>query len=91
MDFKKTTGIIVYLHSLRHLRALNEFGQIQFVSKKLRYVVLYVDEDKKDQIIAKLNSEKFVKEVIESHFGELLKDVTGKKVFVDQDFDDTDE
>ncbi len=41
----KRQGIIVYLHSLKHSKMLRKFGNVHYVSKRLKYVVLYCDMD----------------------------------------------
>ncbi|CRH18511.1 conserved hypothetical protein [Carnobacterium maltaromaticum] len=37
-------GIIVWVYSLRHLKTLKRFGLIHYVSKRMKYVVIYVDK-----------------------------------------------
>lgn len=56
-------GIIVYLHTLKQVKMLRRFGNIHYVSKKLKYVVLYTNMDDVEAIVEKLNSYSFVKKV----------------------------
>jgi len=42
----KRQGIIVYLYYNRDLRKIAKFGDVVYHSYKMRYVHLYVDEDK---------------------------------------------
>ncbi|MGO3733308.1 MAG: YlbG family protein [Vagococcus sp.] len=56
-------GLIVWVYSLKQLRNLRRFGYIHYVSKKMKYVVLYVDEEKAPEIIAKLEKQFFVRSV----------------------------
>lgn len=37
-------ALIVYVKQLKHVRQLRRYGVIQYVSKKMKYVVLYVNE-----------------------------------------------
>ncbi|MBD3106847.1 YlbG family protein [Bacillus sp. AGMB 02131] len=60
-------GIIVYLHTLKQVKMLRRFGNIHYVSKKLKYVVLYTNMDDVDAIAEKLNSYSFVKKVEKSY------------------------
>lgn len=60
-------GIIVYLHTLKQVKMLRRFGNIHYVSKKLKYVVLYTNMDDVEAIAEKLNSYSFVKKVEKSY------------------------
>ena len=60
-------GIIVYLHTLKQVKMLRRFGNIHYVSKKLKYVVLYTNMDDVEAIVEKLNSYSFVKKVEKSY------------------------
>ena len=65
--FGKRQGIIVYLHSLKQVKMLRRFGNIHYVSKKLKYVVIYIDMEDLDHTITKLNAFSFVKKVEPSY------------------------
>ncbi|KMK77094.1 YlbG family protein [Alkalihalobacillus pseudalcaliphilus] len=56
-------GIAVWLSSLKFARQLRRFGNVQYVSKKMKYVIFYCNQDKTDEIIEKLQSLHFVKDV----------------------------
>ncbi|WP_042349053.1 YlbG family protein [Bacillus massiliigorillae] len=60
-------GIIVYLHTLKQVKMLRRFGNIHYVSKKMKYVVLYTNMDDVAATVEKLNSYSFVKKVEESY------------------------
>lgn len=60
-------GIIVWLHSLKHSKMLRKFGNIHYVSKRLKYVVLYNDMENTDSIVEKLNALPYVKRVEPSY------------------------
>jgi uncharacterized protein YlbG (UPF0298 family) len=59
-------GIIVWLHSLKQVKQLRRFGNIHYVSKKMKYVVLYCDIANVDQVKAKIESIYSVKKVQKS-------------------------
>ncbi|CAM3694653.1 YlbG family protein [Mesobacillus zeae] len=65
-------GIIVWLYSLKQAKMLRRFGNVHFVSKKLKYVVLYCNLEDTDSLIQKLGSYSFVKKV-EPSFKPFLK------------------
>lgn len=67
MIFGNRQGIIVWLHSLKQIKQLRRFGNIHYVSKKLKYVVIYMDMDSVDGTIDKIKSLSFVKRVEPSY------------------------
>ncbi len=63
----KRQGIIVYLHSLKHSKMLRKFGNVHYVSKRLKYVVLYCDMDVIEKTMEKISSYSYVKKVEPSY------------------------
>lgn len=69
--FPKRTGLIVWVTDARAARNLERFGNVLYISKRLNYVLLYMNEsDIKNKIsyIEKLN---FVKKVERSYRAEI--------------------
>ncbi|MDZ5470672.1 YlbG family protein [Bacillus sp. 31A1R] len=66
-------GIIVWLYSLKQAKMLRKFGNVHYVSKRLKYVVLYCDLEDAEGIMEKINSYSFVKKV-EPSYKPFLKD-----------------
>lgn len=64
---QKRRGLIVWVYSLRQLKNLRRFGLIHFVSGKMKYVVLYVNEEDVEATLEKINKLHFVREVDVSH------------------------
>ncbi|PLS16566.1 hypothetical protein CVD28_15900 [Bacillus sp. M6-12] len=56
-------GIIIYLHSLKQAKMLRRFGNIHYVSKKLKYAVLYTNMEDVETVTEKLKSYSFVKKI----------------------------
>ncbi|WP_147531893.1 YlbG family protein [Bacillus marasmi] len=65
--FGSRQGIIVWLYSLKQAKMLRKFGNVHFVSKKLKYVVLYCNQEDVDDLTAKLQAYSFVKKVEPSY------------------------
>ena len=74
---KDRISLTVYLHYNRDARKLNKYGDIVYHSKRLRYVLVYMDKDKVDVAITKLKKEKFVKKLVPSHIKELDQNFVG--------------
>ncbi|MDT2816033.1 YlbG family protein [Vagococcus carniphilus] len=56
-------GLIVWVYSLKQLKNLRRFGYVHYVSKKMKYVVLYVDDVEIETVIEKLEKQFFVRSV----------------------------
>ncbi|WP_096435528.1 YlbG family protein [Alteribacter populi] len=56
-------GLAVWVQSLKHVKQLRRFGNIHYVSRKMKYIVIYCDGEKVDQTKEKLESFHFVKRV----------------------------
>lgn len=60
-------GLSVWLYSLKHIRQLRRFGHIIYVSRKMKYVILYCSTKELDQVVEKLRSYSYVKDVQQSY------------------------
>lgn len=60
---KDTKGIVVYVSSLKFVKNLKRFGNISYVSRRLKYVILYVDGQTSTSVINKIGSFHFVRNV----------------------------
>ncbi|MBF0819491.1 YlbG family protein [Streptococcus acidominimus] len=79
MAFEKQErlSLTVYLHYNRDARKLNQYGDIIYHSRRLRYLLLYVNQENVAALMASLKKEKFVKKVIPSYLKELGTDFVG--------------
>lgn len=66
MDTKRQ-GMVVWLHSLKQSKALRKFGNVHYISRKMKYAVIYCDMNDLERHIAKLSSLPFVKRVEPSY------------------------
>ncbi|MBT2756134.1 YlbG family protein [Mesobacillus foraminis] len=60
-------GIIIWLYSLKQAKMLRRFGNVHYVSRRLKYVVLYCDLEDTDALIQKISSYSFVKKAEPSY------------------------
>lgn len=60
-------GLIVYVHQLKHAKSLRKFGHVHYISRRLKYVVLYCNRDEVPYIKNKIQRLPFVKDVVESY------------------------
>jgi uncharacterized protein YlbG (UPF0298 family) len=60
-------GLIVWLHSLKQAKMLRRFGNVHYVSKRLKYAVLYCDQEEIEALMTKIKAYSFVKKVEPSY------------------------
>lgn len=65
--FPMRQGIIVWLYSLKHSKQLRKYGNVHYVSKRLKYAVLYCNMEEAEGVMKKLASLPFVKRVEPSY------------------------
>jgi uncharacterized protein YlbG (UPF0298 family) len=65
--FPMRQGIIVWLYSLKHSKQLRKYGNVHYVSKRLKYAVLYCNMDEAEEMMKNLASLPFVKRVEPSY------------------------
>ncbi|MCT6923991.1 MULTISPECIES: YlbG family protein [Bacillales] len=59
-------GLIVYVNQLKHAKSLRKYGHVHYISRRLKYVVMYCQRDEIEAITNKLQRLPFVKDVVES-------------------------
>lgn len=64
---QKRRGIIVWVYSLKQLKTLKRYGLVHFVSRKMKYLVLYVNEETVEEVEEKLQTLHFVRQVERSY------------------------
>lgn len=57
------TELIIYLYTLKKLNQLKRYGYIHYASKRMKYVIMYVDSADLDQTIDLLHRLHFVRSV----------------------------
>ncbi|MFM0856527.1 YlbG family protein [Streptococcus suis] len=71
------TCLTIYLHYNRDARKLSQYGDMIYHSKRLRYVLVYMDQELVEATILKLKKERFVKTVVPSYIKELDQNFVG--------------
>ncbi|EQB36529.1 MULTISPECIES: YlbG family protein [Virgibacillus] len=63
----KRQGIIVWFQHMKNLKQIKRYGHYLYSSKKMKYAVLYIDQDQIEAIEAKLLKLSFVSKVDRSY------------------------
>lgn len=64
-------GLIVWVKNINDQKRLYQYGDVAYVSKKMRYVYLYVNKEQKNDLKNQLKKLNFVRKVTESQFENL--------------------
>lgn len=98
LDINERQGIVVWVYSLKHMKTLKRQGMIHYVSKRMKYVVLYVDRSEIDEVEKRLNGFHFVRKVERSHrpeidmnFDHILKELSEEEKEKNTDTSETHE
>lgn len=67
MKQNKRRGLIVWLYTLKNITRLQHYGQVYYVSRRLKYAVVYVDDASVERVIKELSQCHFVRTVDISH------------------------
>lgn len=59
----KRQSIIIYLHNLRHAKSMRKYGHVHYISRKMKYVVLYCNQEEVPTIMEKIKKHSYVKKV----------------------------
>lgn len=65
------TGFIIWVSDLKSARALERFGTVHYMSRKLHYVVLYVHAEKADEAMKQISRLPYVRKVERSYRSEI--------------------
>lgn len=60
-------GIIVFLHHLKQAKSLRKYGHVHYISRRMKYVVIYCNRDQTETVLQKLKKLSFVKDAVESY------------------------
>lgn len=64
---QKRRCLIVWVYSLKQLKVLKRYGFIQYISRRMKYVMIYMNEEEIETAEAKINGLHFVRKVERSY------------------------
>lgn len=78
MAFQPTSrrSLIVHLRSMRAVRSVRRYGNLIYVSCKMHYLILYVDQDEIDSVEEKIKKLRNVEKVEQSAWPDLDPNLT---------------
>ena len=75
----KRVGLIVWLRNLREARNLERYGHVIYVSRRMKYAVIYVNQSDLKSKLNQLAKLPFVRKVEPSHMHEVPVDYQHKR------------
>lgn len=63
MEQVERRALVVWMYTLKPIKQLKKFGNIHYISKRLKYIYLYVNQDEVESTMEKINSFHFVRKV----------------------------
>lgn len=63
MEIIKRQSIIIWLYSTKNIKPLRKHGYVHYVSRKMKYAILYVDQRETEQAMTALKGYHFVRDV----------------------------
>lgn len=72
--------MIVYLSSFKSLSSLKRYGEIKYVSHRMHYVVIFVNQRRIHKILNKLSRLRSVEEVFKSPIFNLSRTLINKTI-----------
>lgn len=76
-QFKHRVGLVIWLYTPKYVNKLKQYGLLHYVSRKLKYAVLYVDDDQVENVQEKLKKLHFVRSIEISHYNKLTYEYDG--------------
>lgn len=70
-------GLVLYLYYNRDVKKFLKYGDVVYHSKKMRYLLIYVDKEQSDEIMKALKEHKDIKAVKFSYLEQIDQQFVG--------------
>lgn len=65
--FTNRQGLVIWFQHMKNVRQIKRYGHLVYVSKKLKYALIYVNQEDLDHMVEKLSKLNFVSKVAPSY------------------------
>ncbi len=76
-QFTHRVGLIIWLYTPKYVNKLKQYGILHYVSRKLKYAVLYIDSNQVENVQNNLQKLHFVRSIEVSHYNDLTYNYDG--------------
>ncbi|SHF48993.1 YlbG family protein [Ornithinibacillus halophilus] len=67
----KRQGLIIWFQHMKNIKQIKRFGHLIYVSRRLKYAVIYVEQTKVEEVETKLLKYSFVSKIDRSYKSEI--------------------
>lgn len=85
--YPKRQGLIVWYQHKKNIKKIMRFGHVLYMSRKLKYAVLYVDQDELEDIEQRLLRLPFISRVDRSAKPLIRVDYEKKELEIEKEYD----
>jgi uncharacterized protein YlbG (UPF0298 family) len=93
-EITKRRLVVVWVYSLKQLKNLRRFGDIYYISNRMKYVLIYMNEENVEEAMKKIEKLHFVRRVdksyrpdVEMNFADKIGTQAAYQVFDDDGFE----
>ncbi|WP_438351484.1 YlbG family protein [Paenibacillus sp. FA6] len=69
--FAERTGFIIWVNDIKAARNLEKYGTVHYISKKMHYVVMYVNGDRAEETAKNIRRLSYVRKIERSYRNEI--------------------
>ncbi|MEK5320584.1 YlbG family protein [Paenibacillus sp. FSL L8-0644] len=77
--FAERTGYIIWVSDIKAARNLDKYGNVHFISKRMHYVVIYMNADRAEDTVKNIRRLSYVRKVERSFRNEIRTDYNDDK------------
>lgn len=74
--FAERTGYIIWVNDVKAARNLEKYGTVHYISRKMHYVVMYVNAERAEETMKNIRRLAFVKKIERSYRNEIKTEYT---------------
>lgn len=78
MMFAERTGFIIWVSDLKAARNLEKYGTVHYISRRMHYVVMYVNAERAEDTMKNVNRLSYVRKVERSYRNEIKTEYASK-------------
>ena len=78
MVFAERTGFIIWVSDLKAARNLEKYGTVHYISRRMHYVVMYVNAERADDTMKNVKRLSYVRKIERSYRNEIKTEYASK-------------
>ncbi|MEK3730996.1 MULTISPECIES: YlbG family protein [Paenibacillus] len=72
------TGYIIWVSDVKAARNLEKYGSVHYISRRMHYVVMYVNADRAEEIMKNIRRLSYVRKIERSYRNEIKTEYSSK-------------